>query len=96
MPAAEGEVVVKDMEKEESDEDEEEGEPGGETGGGTSVGTDESGELGGDSVLETEPAKRPVKGFRAARVRRVARVLEDNKESDMVRRQGVSTTVGGT
>src|SRR5258707_7062901 len=80
IPVVEGDVVVKDMAKEDSESEVDKDEFGFARKGGTSEETDGRGELGGDSVLATELAKRPVRGFREGRVRgrRVARVLGDN------------------
>ena len=64
------------MEKEESVSEDARGELGGETAGSISGGTEESGELGGVAIGETDLVKRPVRGFRAERERSAARILE--------------------
>lgn len=79
IPAAESEVVVKDMQREESESDKRWGELGGDvTGAGELGGGTTGGELGGDTEMATELAKWPVSGFRAAQ----ARVLGESGVSE--------------
>ena len=63
MPAAEGVVVVKDMEREQSESDVTDGEVGGVAGCTTGS---------GESVLETEFVKRAFTGLQGRRDRRAA------------------------